>query len=71
MTNESYRNLLIDLVYEIRHKENVFEQDTDLYKGYNFAIYEVMSLIIEQCGNFGISLDDVGLENVSLEDKYL
>ncbi|HFC8519086.1 hypothetical protein [Neisseria weaveri] len=71
MTNESYKNFLIDLVYEISNKENVFEQDTDLYKGYNFAIYEIMSLMVEQCENFGISLDEIGLENICLENKYL
>lgn len=71
MNIDSYKNFVIDLVFEIKNKENIFEKDTDLYKGYNFALYDILSLIIAQSENFDLDLQEIGLNEINIEEDYL
>lgn len=73
MNNELYKNFLTDFISELINKENGFEKNSDLYKGYNFAMYEVISLLLEQSSAFGIDENEVGLDKIShgLEQRYL
>ena len=73
MTAESYKNLLNDVISELLEKkisQNLAEID-DFSKGYNFALYEAMSLLIEQSANFNIDKNEIGLKNFNPETYFL
>ena len=71
MNDDVYKNFITDLIYEIQNKDNIFEKDTDLYKGYNFALYDILSLIKMQSEAFGINAQEISLNQINLEAKYL
>lgn len=71
MNDDVYKNFITDLIYEIQNKDNIFEKDTDLYKGYNFALYDILSLIKTQSEAFGINAQEISLNQINLEAKYL
>lgn len=71
MNDNLYKNFVTDLIYEIQNKDNIFEKDTDLYKGYNFALYDILSLIKMQSEAFGINAQEISLNQINLEAKYL
>ena len=71
MNDNLYKNFVADLIYEIQNKDNIFEKDTDLYKGYNFALYDILSLIKMQSEAFGINAQEISLNQINLEAKYL
>ncbi|MGF6148649.1 Uncharacterised protein [Kingella potus] len=73
MSAEIYKNFLNDVINEISNKyqNNTFEEDSDLQKGYDFAIYEVMSLLVEQSEAFGLNKEELGLGHLDAEKAYL
>lgn len=73
MNPETYKNFLKDLINEIydKYQNNTFPKDSDLQKGYDFAIYEIMSLIIEQSEAFGVEKEEIGLEGIDAERDFL
>ena len=73
MTTESYKNLLNDVISELLAKkisQNLAKID-EFSKGYNFAIYEIVSLLIEQSENFNIDKHEIGLKNINPETYFL
>ncbi len=73
MNTEIYQNFLKDVIDEIssKYQNNTFKEESDLQKGYNFAIYEVISLLIQQSEAFGLDKKEIGLDNIDAERDYL
>lgn len=73
MNTENYKNLLKDVVLEILEKKNSYDlTETDEFaKGYNFAIYEVVSLLVEQSESFNIDKNEIGLGDINPEKDFL
>ena len=72
MSNETYKNFLVDVIKEILEKKiTISEEDENFDKGYNYAIYEVISLFVQQSDSFEIDKKEIGLENISPEIDYL
>lgn len=73
MSEDIYKNFLIDTIQEILEKKRSCNshQLQDFDKGYNFALYEIISLLIEQSNNFGIDMAEIGLNDIDPERDYL
>lgn len=70
MQNDQYKNFLKDIVLEVKSKKIENEID-DFDKGYNFAIYEVISLFIQQSDAFELNKKEFGLNEINPEKDYL
>jgi len=66
----TYKNFLIDLIPLIKENlKNAKEpQDTDYNSGKVFAYFDVLTLIQMQAKNFGINLNELGLEYELMEE---
>lgn len=64
---------LADLGKNIKGKANEAKNsDNNEYDlGYKMALYEVISLMVQQAEVFDINLEDIGLEGVDPERDYL
>lgn len=64
---------LADLGKNIKDKANEAKNsDNSEYDlGYKMALYEVISLMVQQAEVFDINLEDIGLEGVDPERDYL
>ena len=73
MDSETYENFLQDVVHEIcsKYQNKIFETEPDMQKGYNFAIYEIMSLLIEQSETFRLDKEKIGLKGIDAERDFL
>ncbi|QEY26137.1 hypothetical protein [Neisseria zalophi] len=73
MNSDVYKNFLKDVVFEIfnKYENDMFAADSDMQKGYNFAIYEIISLLIEQSEVFGLNKEKIGLKDIDAERDYL
>lgn len=76
MNEDRFRNYLLDLGSILRetavaakHKE---QQNSDAYNiGYLMALLEVISVMQSQAVQFGIALDEIGLEGIDPETDLL
>lgn len=72
MSNETYKNFLVDVIKEILEKKvTISEEHENFDKGYNYAIYEVVSLLVQQSEIFGIDKKEIGLDGINPEIDYL
>ncbi|GAB3051220.1 hypothetical protein GCM10027155_16650 [Acinetobacter apis] len=72
MNNDTYKNFLSDVIQEILEKKLPVSNETESFdKGYNFAIYEIVSLLVQQSENFGIDKKEIGLGDIQPEINYL
>ncbi|WEV50172.1 hypothetical protein OZX61_12255 (plasmid) [Acinetobacter sp. ESL0695] len=72
MSNETYKNFLADVIKEILEKKIIISDEYENFnKGYNYALYEVVSLLVQQSENFGIDKKEIGLDGINPEMDYL
>lgn len=73
MSEEQYKNFLKDVVTEILNKKDSYKQkeDDDFSKGYNFAIYDIVSLLITESQTFNIDKREIALEGINPERDFL
>jgi|APLow6443716910_1056828.scaffolds.fasta_scaffold322148_2 hypothetical protein len=72
MTDQSYRNLLADLVEDLieRAEDPLLFTVSDLNTGYRQALYTVLSRIECQARDFGLDPRTVGFGNFSPDDWF-
>lgn len=69
----AYSYFTQDLIHHILDlaQSNQLAQPSPFNDGYNFALYDVMSLIISQAKVFQIDLAELGLANIQAERDTL
>jgi hypothetical protein len=76
MPNEPIGSLTLDIGCELLEmarsaRADAVKSANDYDKGRQFALYEVVSLIVEQAGSFGVDLSTWGLKGVDPERELL
>ena len=76
MDNESVRLMISDVSRELLEKARLAKVDAkgsgaDYDKGRHFALYEVLSLLVQQADAFGIDRSAIGLAHVDPERDLL
>lgn len=71
-----YQNYLKDLGVLIREmaleaKQQVVEKDTDFSTGYMAGFHRVVSLMQQQAEAFDISLEDIGLDGIDVDEDLV
>jgi len=70
---QAYKNFLVDIVSEILEKAEEAKEveSSEFQKGYNYALYEIISLLIQQSENFNLNKEELGLNDIDPESNYL
>jgi hypothetical protein len=72
---ESVRLMLVDVNYELlemaKAAKIAAQSGSDYDKGRQFALYEIVSLLIQQADAFGIDREAIGLTGIDLERDLL
>ena len=70
---QAYKLFLVDVVSEILEKANEAKEaeSSDFQKGYSYALYEIISLLIQQSDSFNLNKEDFGLNDIDPESDYL
>ena len=76
MEDRSFKFMLSDVSKELLEKANLAKANatrsgSDYDKGRQFALYEVISLLTQQAGVFGVALNEIGLDGVDPERDLL
>ncbi len=71
--NNNYKNFLREIIQEIilKSDNHVFDDSPNERMGYDFAIYEIISLLVQQSELDGIDKEEIGLQNINPERDFL
>ncbi|MEB6478671.1 hypothetical protein [Acinetobacter vivianii] len=70
---QAYKNFLVDIVSEILEKADEAKEveSSEFQKGYSYALYEIISLLIQQSESFNLNKEELGLNHIDPESDYL
>jgi hypothetical protein len=74
VANKTIQLMLTDVIMELVAKAKLAKKEShtsEYAKGRHFALYEVISLIVEQADAFGVKRAEIGLTNFDPERDLL